>query len=230
MLTFKKLIVCGDSYQTPSLKQQYLHTHWSQVLADKLGLELLTFAYQGQSNTAISFQILDAAKYRDAIVVISPSAGIRIEWCKPENLKSKPQSRRDFVRTDNKYPEAFINVLSMSMCDINNPVHEVFLGNINLNLEQFKQECMLYYALGKLKNSGNGILFLNSIPHAIIQDTELLQVINNKQLVTKEQFDIGEEFIDSWVNKDIDPGYHTTPKFQLKLADYIEHRIKEYIQ
>jgi hypothetical protein len=226
MPTFKKLIVCGDSYQTPSLKQQYVKTHWSEILADRLSLELLTFAYQGQSNTVITYQILDAVKHKDAIVVISPSAGIRIEWCEPENLKSRPDSRRSFRRTDNKYPEAFINVLSMSMCDINNPMHDMFLSNINLNLEQFKQECMLYYALGKLKNSGNGILFLNSIPHAILQDSELLQVIGDNQLVTKEQFNIGAEFIDAWVNKDIDPGYHTTPEFQIRLADYIEKRIR----
>jgi len=226
MPTFNKLIVCGDSYQTPSLKQQYAKTHWSEILADRLGLELLTFAYQGQSNTVITYQILEAVKHKDAVVVISPSAGIRIEWCEPENLKGRPSSHRSFCRIDNKYPEAFINVLSMSMCDVNNHMHDVFLSNINLNLEQFKQECMLYYALAKLKNSGNGILFLNSIPNGILQDSELLQVINDNQLVTKEQFDIGEEFIDSWVNKDTDPGYHTTPEFQIKLADYIETRIR----
>ena len=226
MPTFKKLIVCGDSYQTPSLKEQYKKTHWSEVLADRLGLELLTFAHQGQSNTVITYQILDAVKYSDAVVVISPAAGVRIEWCEPEHLKGRPTSRRSFRRTDNKYPEAFINVLSMPMCDINNPMHSVFLSNINLNLEQFKQECMLYYALSKLKNTTNGVLFLNSIPYGILEDNELLQVLNENQLVTKEQFDIGLEFIDSWVNRDIDPGYHTTPEFQIKLADYIENRIR----
>lgn len=226
MPTFKKLIVCGDSYQTPSLKQQYAKTHWSEILADRLGLELLTFAHQGQSNTVITYQILDAVKHRDAIVVISPAAGVRIEWCELENLKGRPRSRKSFRRTDDKYPEAFINVLCMSLCDINNPVHNVFLSNINLNLEQFKQECMLYYALGKLKNSGNGILFLNSIPHAVLEDSELLQIINDNQLVTKEQFDIGTGFIDSRINGDSDPGYHTTPEFQITLADYIETRIR----
>ena len=231
MHNFKKLIVCGDSYQTPSSKEKYLGTHWSQILADKLGLELITLAHPGRSDSVISLQIKHAANHDDALTVISPGAGVRIEWCEPEYLTSNPVDHFSFKTSTNEYPNAFMNVLPLSWCRLDHPMERVFLTNINPAFEEYKQRCMIYYSLQLMKNRNRKFLFFNSIPGKEIPDEELLETIDAKNLVTKEQFNIGAEYINVFNAPievmDQDPGYHTHPEFQVKLANYVEQRIQE---
>lgn len=231
MQIFKKLIVCGDSYQTPSSKERYLNTHWSQILADKLGLELITLAHPGRSDSVISLQIKHAATYDDALTVISPGAGVRIEWCEPEYLTSNPIDHFSFKTPSNEYPNAFMNILPLSWCRIDHPMERVFLTNINPVFESYKQRCMIYYSLQLMKNRNRKFLFFNSIPGKKIPQEELLEIIDVKNLVTKQQLDIGEAYIDAFNASpevlDLDPGYHTHPEFQVKLANYVEKRIQE---
>ena len=82
-----------------------------------------------------------------------------------------------------------------------------------------------------MKNRHREFLFFNSIPGKEIPDTDLLETIDVKDLVTKTQFNIGEEYINAFNASnevlDLDPGYHTRPDFQIKLADYVEQRIKD---
>lgn len=233
MQNFKKLIVCGDSYQTPSYNEKYAGTHWSEIFAKRHDLELITYANWGMSDTVIAFQMLAASTYDDAIIITSPSAGLRLEWCKPEALKSIPRSYESFCTPGEKYPDAYMNVLSLAQCRIDDPMEKVFLSNLNPGLEEYKQRCMLFYALMKLQKHKRAFLFLNIIPYKDLSNSELLEIIDQKNLVTKKQFDLTPLFIDrATATKEefeLDPGYHTLPSVQVTMADYIEQRIKEML-
>jgi hypothetical protein len=234
MQTFKKLIVCGDSYQTPSKSEQYSGTHWSELFAKRYDLELMTFANYGMSDTVVAFQLLDALLEENAFIVASPSAGLRMEWCEYNDTYSPPEKYTDFCRPNSQNPNALMKVVSLAECDPTNTREHVFLTNINPGPEAFKQRCMIYYALRKLKNQNRTFLFFNSIPYKDILDEELLEIIGHENLVTKAQFNLGAEYIDrsnpECDMSHLDPGYHTFPDFQVKIADYVEKRLKEIIK
>lgn len=234
MQNFKKLIVCGDSYQTPSKLNQFLGTHWSEILAKRLGLELITLASPGMSDTVIAFQIRSAADYADAITIMSPSAGLRLEWCEPTAIDEMPRNHGAFQTPDSRYPGAYMKVLSIAQCRIDDPMERVFLSNLNPFLEEYKQQCMLFCALMKLQQQKRTFLFLNNIPYKDVPTNGLLEIIDPQSLVTKQQFDLTPTFIDRTTATPeqilADPGYHTSPEFQIKIADYIEQRLKEQLQ
>jgi hypothetical protein len=234
MQNFKKLIVCGDSYQTPSHTAKYAGTHWSEVFAKRHDLKLITFADWGMSDAVIAFQIQDALSHKDAIIVASPSAGLRLEWCQPDSLNEIPRSHTAFQTPNKKYPNAYMGVLSLSQCRLDEPMEKVFLSNLNPGLEEYKQRCMLFYALMKLQKQKRTFLFLNNIPYKDIPNYELLEVIDQKSLVTKQQFDLKSLFIDrtTATEEEVkqDPGYHTSPVAQITITNYIEQRIKELIE
>jgi hypothetical protein len=136
-----------------------------------------------------------------------------------------------FKTIPNEYPHAYMNILSTAQCRIDHPMERVFLSNINPAFEEYKQCCMIYYSLCLMKNRNRKFLLFNSIPGKKIPDRDLLEVIEVKNLVTKQQFNIGAEYIDAFNANiellDLDPGYHTHPNFQITFADYVEQRIKE---
>lgn len=83
MQKFKHLVVCGDSYQTPSHNPKFQGTHWSEIVSERRGLKLVTLASPGMSDTGIGFQILEAAKYSDALIVINMCPGLRLDRSMP---------------------------------------------------------------------------------------------------------------------------------------------------
>lgn len=74
-----KIAVCGCSFSA-KIDGEYAGTHWSELLADMLGAELISYARQGISNAAIRVQIDEAIKDQADLVLIGATTEDRIEF------------------------------------------------------------------------------------------------------------------------------------------------------
>jgi hypothetical protein len=72
-----KLMVAGCSYSAVS--QTHLGTSWSEVLADRLGWQLINLARQGCSNGGIRIQIDEILRQRPDFAIITPTFWDRME-------------------------------------------------------------------------------------------------------------------------------------------------------
>ncbi len=72
-----KLAVCGDSFSAVS--KILPGTHYSELLAEKLGWELLNYARRGCSNGGIRLQIDEAIRQQADYVIVVPTSWDRME-------------------------------------------------------------------------------------------------------------------------------------------------------
>jgi len=73
----KKIIVCGDSYMTPS--HILPNTHFAELLRDHYNCELTVYARGGMSNVGICLQIEQAIKDNPDLILYNTTAYDRIE-------------------------------------------------------------------------------------------------------------------------------------------------------
>ena len=228
MQKFEHLVVCGDSYQTPSRNPEFFGTHWSEILAARHEIKLVTLASPGMSDTGIAFQIMEAAKYPNALIVISMSAGLRLDLCSPNNTSKLVSHYTHFKSqaTDQAHTDNYIQVTSVRSLDLDNAADRVLLTCINYDLEEFKQRSMIFYALTVLRKQSDNFLFFENVASG--HKNNISNMLDEKNIISRQQFDLTEDSIyhnetSNW--QDIDPGYHTLPKRQTQVADYIENRI-----
>jgi hypothetical protein len=77
-----KIAVCGESFCTASiidLKDIGLRAHFSQMLEDNYGYDVLHLSHGAFSNTGIFFQIQEAVKRKVDVVVYNKTWSSRIE-------------------------------------------------------------------------------------------------------------------------------------------------------
>jgi hypothetical protein len=75
------IAVCGESYCsacTVDLKVTGTRGHFSQILEDQYGYNVLHFAHGGFSNTGILFQIQEAVKYQPDVIVYNKTWASRV--------------------------------------------------------------------------------------------------------------------------------------------------------
>lgn len=72
-----KLAICGDSFSAISTTKP--HTHWSELLSEQLGWDLVNWARRGCSNGGIRLQIEQAIQDRVDFVFVVPTSWDRIE-------------------------------------------------------------------------------------------------------------------------------------------------------
>ena len=73
----KKLMIAGCSYSAPS--KTLPGTSWGEVLADKLGWDLVNLARQGCSNGGVRIQIEEIRRQKPDFAVITPTFWDRME-------------------------------------------------------------------------------------------------------------------------------------------------------
>jgi hypothetical protein len=73
----KKLMIAGDSFSAPS--QQLPGTSWSEIMAKRLGWNLVNLARQGCSNGGIRIQIDEIRRQRPDFAVVSATFWDRME-------------------------------------------------------------------------------------------------------------------------------------------------------
>lgn len=73
-----RLVVCGDSFMTPVTTHP--KTHFSEIIADNLGYELVAYSRGGMSNGGIAIQIDTAIKNKADFILLGTSVHDRIEF------------------------------------------------------------------------------------------------------------------------------------------------------
>lgn len=73
----KKMVVCGDSWMSPSIMSP--NTHFTQIVAEKLNLDLICLSRGGMSNGGICAQIESAIDMNPDLIIFNTTCHDRIE-------------------------------------------------------------------------------------------------------------------------------------------------------
>lgn len=75
----KKLMVCGDSFSALTLDDTHKGTHFSEILAERWGYELVNLAFRGCSNGGVRLQIEEVIRQQPDFAIIIPTFFDRTE-------------------------------------------------------------------------------------------------------------------------------------------------------
>lgn len=238
----KNLIVCGDSFQSISdqssedLRESFIGTHWSEVLSKKLDYNLINLAMPGCSNSLIVLQIMEAIKLNPSLIIIGWSAGHghRTEYLK--NPMADPVGNINlghFIYKFRPHPYdklGFLKNTILLSSNIPDIPHEQFKNQMLIYsgthfFEYFKEECMMIHAISKLSLLKIPFLmFETGVGHPYPSNwiIEMLNFCKEENIIYKKDFY-------PWYNlnrSNQPPVYHTSKEVQVKIANYIEDRMK----
>ena len=134
----KKLVICGDSFSAVSKISP--GTHYSEILADRLGWQLLNYARRGCSNGGIRLQIQEAIKQRADFVIIVPTGWDRIEI----------PVRDNFYRTSTNIIKKWGNLLQDFLLDKSKSAYDPVVGIDNINYNPNKTDHMIFETIFSL--------------------------------------------------------------------------------
>lgn len=232
-----QLIVCGDSWMTPTIVEKFKGTHFSEIISEELSLEVIPFSKGGMSNGGICITIEEAIRlnpkliligttYYDRGEIIYPYASGNIDKLKPYHIEYEwayDLSYRKFTKVQNSseiYSIPFSNhdhipdhqkkTLKKYLTDLYHPGYKIYQDNM-----------MLYAAFHKLVESKiNFIFVVDNTPNFI---NEIPWIDKNKNYAYKKL----EPFL-NYNNLDVDPGYHTSVDNQKAIAEILlENYINE---
>jgi hypothetical protein len=104
--TGMNIVVCGDSFcasPVGEIRSTGLRAHFSQILEDQYGYQVLNLAHGGMSNTAIWFQIDQAIKLKPDVIVYGKTWSSRIELYLKDKLYNITNPLRNFIYYDPCY-------------------------------------------------------------------------------------------------------------------------------
>ena len=81
-----KLAICGCSFS--SIVPSIPNTHWSEILANKIGAELHNFARSSISNDGIRVQIDEAIDIKPNLIIVSSTTSDRLTFPRYPNTES----------------------------------------------------------------------------------------------------------------------------------------------
>lgn len=129
-------MVCGCSFSALPVKEEHKGTHFSEILADRLGWDLVNNAYQGCSNGGVRLQIEEVIRQKPNFAIIIPSffdrTEIPITGLRPDfkNLSWLEFDR--FMKTYTGYDEdKGIDNINYANCDNPALVCENFVSLVN---------------------------------------------------------------------------------------------------
>jgi len=242
----KKVIVCGDSWMSPSV--EYPKTHFSELLAEKLNWDLEIYSRGGMSNNGICLQIESAIKENPDFILLDTTENNRIEIQIDQNSNTAwqaftvediiyrhPQSISSSNPKFNKSPRLMIDTIYYFLDNTSNfGKYEDLVPDLDCKRAIIKQwftdihsrpwqmktdKWCLYAVLHQLHES--------KIPYLIVIDPNQMDTmcpwINEKTYLYPKivneitRFQLDLSKEDNW----IDPGYHTLPKAQKEIADVV---------
>jgi hypothetical protein len=249
----KKVIVCGDSWMTPSI--DYPNTHFSERLANRLNWKLEIYARGGMSNNGICLQIESAIKENPDFILLDTAPNDRIElpigkhcvdgqknFDVRDIVYNHPQSTSSLNPNFNKSPRLIIDTIySFLDHSYNFAKYKTLVPDLDLKRAIIKQwfnsiyndewklktdKWCLYAALHQLHNS--------KIPYLIvidpIQAVDICPWIDEKTYLHQKIFNDISRFNCDLVKAvgQVDPGYHTLPEAQHKIADLVLAHLEVY--
>lgn len=250
----KTLVVCGDSYMSPVVGK-YAGTHFSEIVAERLGYRLIPFSRGGMSNGGICIQVKTALAMdpKPNLILIGNTNSARMEF--PINEIEKVErftvnhilyNQPLYLGTHHFSDEKKNKLVTCSIVNFIDPTHDAscnlqkddYADQRRVALRMFFEylyhpdwkeemdELLLYSIYHQLHSSG--------IPYIICKE----QMPN---IVKKYAFwlNYGENS-PNYASKDVDniithhcfekrhedPGYHSTPEAQ---SDIAETLLKKYI-
>ena len=244
-----KLIVCGDSFMTPITT--YPGTHFSEIVAERLGFELTAYSRGGMSNGGIAIQIDTAIKENPDLILVGTSLPDRIEYtlksggdCSPEfTVKDIQYKHWDSVSSHYPWLNADPRLVSANLVELigdttTNP--KDYAVNIESCDEPFKTKQAINDWFRYIYHPGWKIqtdqwmmyamlhkLHLSGIPYILCIDNLNVEhtcpwLLNSKNSIVEV---INQKIFPAVPWKiGTTPGYHTPPDVQVEIADcIIEH-------
>lgn len=248
-----KIAVCGCSFSA-TVGGDFAGTHWSEVLANMMGAELINYARQGISNGAIRVQINEAIKDEADYVFVGATTEDRIEFPLKSFVKVDDGSpnhtaykdhRNGYIKElglknfnyGNKHPYTMVSETMFSIIDGNDHHYRIGMVGDDIRMAVSEYAAFLYDAHWK-KQCDRWIL--NSGLWEL-HDRKIKFIFNPWVNASPEDFDMPTWFIKKYfvgpklgfgrICKEFpitpDPGYHSHPDGQKYLAEGYFKRIKE---
>lgn len=242
----KKLIVCGDSYMSP--RRNHKDKHFSEIFANTLGYELISYARGGMSNGGIALQILHAIKQSPDMIFFDITYSDRIEF----PLESNKSIECDFSELNYNVNDVELsmtgssgNLMSENLNTLLTKVYaqqytaeklyavEVYFKELySESWKNYTDRMMMYYVLHKLHLSNiNYIFILDRLSikslHPLV-DYFWLTEKNDLTAQLDPFFNRPMDEDDSKQQLYISAGFHTTYNTQKDIAEYIINHYNKY--
>lgn len=233
----KKIIVCGDSWNSPSRKPGYTNTHWSELLANELNLGLLSFAQPGGSNKAIAVQVLDAIQMNPALIIFGPCTNnMRVEIMGHEFNDKGPVSLKHFyygkggqgnpIDANNNDKNKLIESTPISQID-DKTTREIYAKTYSNALNLHIDTWCLLYALRCVEVSNIPYMMYPGIHEGTAFKNHMYSIFGNEDNVLKSTVYDHRPYWQNLVGTFFDPGYHTPPEVQIEVKDVILKFLKD---
>lgn len=133
------IAICGDSFSATSKKLP--GTHYSEILTEKVGCQLLNYARRGCSNGGIRLQIQEAIKKNASFVIVVPTSWDRTEIPVRDNF---------YKATENVPKKSWGNLMQDFLLDSSNSTYDSGLGIENINYDPLKTHNMIFETIFSL--------------------------------------------------------------------------------
>tara|TARA_B100000497_G_scaffold128047_1_gene172809 strand:- start:6900 stop:7613 length:714 start_codon:yes stop_codon:yes gene_type:complete len=234
----KEMIMCGDSYMTPS--DSHPNTHFAELTAEALDYHLTVYSKGGMSNLGICLQIEEAIRKKPDLILFSTTSYDRIEiplGYKDSGLTDwhrRPYTMQDIIRNDmaedfekenssNLISDTLHRLLKNKRSYRNLPKIDFIKQSIRYYFEflhdpvwQKQKDVMCLYAcLHKLHES--------KIPYFyMLSESDVLErcsfIDKQHTLFDKKSMRLNQN--------QKDPGYHTTPERQFEISRTLIESLK----
>lgn len=249
------IITCGDSYMAPIYgdDDEYSDTHFTQIVANALGRELVVFARSGMSNGGICLQIEAAIKAKPDLIIIGTTFSDRTEiavnsptnsnrhlplhsifyyaYDKDSNFKLPQDGVPWYQWHKNSKPtlvsESIVNLLNFQDYKVN-PTY-MSLPDIDIKVNSVKQWFdHLYHPVWKHKIDS----WCLAAVVAKLQASGIPYIVAHEvvkiDLPIPDEHTTSKHFETYKKIPDRDPGYHTTVGAQQKIAKLVLDHIKKH--
>jgi hypothetical protein len=243
----KKMIVCGDSWMTPSVSDP--NTHFSEIISKELGYDLQVYARGGMSNAGICLQIESAIKQNPDLILVDTTGPDRVElqidndrdhfdFAVEDIVYQHPQSVSSYNLEFNQNPRLISDTLIYFLDQAASMgKYENYVDDLHLKKSAIKQWFLHVYKVDwKLKTdrwclySAFHQLHESKIPYVIMLDNvdirKCCKWISEKNYLDNHRY--VNDFVNNFKIKNPnmhDPGYHTPPEYQVEIANSVKNHL-----
>ena len=230
-----KIAVCGCSFSA-TVAGEYAGTHWSEIVAERTGAELINLARQGISNSVIRLQIAEAIRQQPDWVFVNATTTDRLEIATDNrhlehpSLGYDPAAGLSNFNYHSDQPSRMISETVFSMIDwdlhpyrgkkVNDDVREAvanysaFIYDLHWRLQV--DNWIINSGLWDLHTQGIKFVYNQTILNEFAE-MHMLPVWFADRYFVNPELDLLALMRKHVL--DFDPGYHTTPETQLWIAD-----------
>ncbi len=236
----KKLVICGDSFMSPTSNSP--GTHFSEIVSSKMGFELVPLARSAMSNGGIVSQLEYAISLRPDMILFNTTFADRMEFTiTDDNLSDMSENItcKDFYYGERK--DLSCQIMNNADCmigseSIESLIRGDFFGHKSDSFNKFLFD--IYNRSWKIKIDQHIIysvshqLYRSGIPFLLMLD--IINASKKMEWIPKENLGFEWSVLDKIRlekadNHFVDPGYHTTIDVQERLAEDTLSRIKDLI-